>query len=78
MVSHYTLQAKDHKFAVKEQDFTPKEVEQIKIALRHYQYALERSYDNFYVEEQMLDVAQSLKEQIEYMRQIRRKLDGND
>ena len=78
MVSHYTLQTKDHKFSIKEQDFTVGEIELMKTAVMYYRQALERSYEHFYVEDQMPDVANSLKERIEKVRQLRRKLDGND
>lgn len=78
MVSHYTLQTKDHKFSIKEQDFTVAEIELLKTAVMYYRQALERSYEHFYVEDQMPDVANSLKERIEKVRQLRSKLNGND
>lgn len=78
MVSHYTLQTKDHKFAVKEQDFSVADMEMLKTALMYYHHALERSYEHFYVEDQMPDVANSLKERIEKVRLLRSKLNGND
>lgn len=78
MVSHYTLQTKDHKFAVKEQDLSLAEIELLKTAVMYYHHALERSYEHFYVEDQMPDVANSLKERIEKVRLLRSKLNGND
>lgn len=78
MVSHYTLQTKDHKFAVKEQDFSVEDIEMLKTALMYYHHSLERSYEHFYVEDQMPDVANSLKERIEKVRLLRSKLNGND
>lgn len=78
MVTHYTLQTKDHKIAIKEVDLSDMEMEFVKFALKHYYQTLERNYERFVVEEQLPEAAQPLKESIEKVRQIRRKLDGND
>lgn len=78
MITHYTLQTKDHKFAVKEQDLTLQEAELVRFALQHYYQTLERNYERFVVDEQLPEVATPLKETLEKVRQLRRKLDGND
>ena len=78
MVTHYTLQTKDHKFALKEQDLTIQDVELVRFALQHYYQTLERNYERFVVDEQLPEVATPLKETLEKVRQLRRKLDGRD
>lgn len=78
MITHYTLQTKDHKFAVKEQDLTLQEAELVRFALQHYYQTLERNYERFVVDEQLPELASPLKETLEKVRQLRRKLDGND
>lgn len=78
MITHYTLQTKDHKFAVKEQDLTLQEAELVRFALQHYFQTLERNYERFVVDEQLPELASPLKETLEKVRQLRRKLDGND
>jgi len=78
MVTHYTLQTKDHKFALKEQDLTAKEFETIKFALQHYYVTLEKSYETLVIEEQLPEISDMLKERLEIVRQLRRKLDGRD
>ena len=78
MITHYTLQIKDHKFAVKEQDLTLQEAELVRFALQHYYQTLERNYERFVVDEQLPELASPLKETLEKVRQLRRKLDGND
>ena len=78
MITHYTLQTKDHKFAIKEQDLTLQEAELVRFALQHYYQTLERNYERFVVDEQLPELASPLKETLEKVRQLRRKLDGND
>lgn len=78
MITHYTLQTKDHKFAIKEQDLTLQEAELVRFALQHYFQTLERNYERFVVDEQLPELASPLKETLEKVRQLRRKLDGND
>lgn len=78
MITHYTLQTKDHKFAVKEQDLSLQEVELVRFALQHYYKTLERNYERFVVDEYLPELASPLKETLEKVRQLRRKLDGND
>lgn len=78
MITHYTLQTKDHKFAVKEQDLTLQEAELVRFALQHYFQTLERNYERFVVDEQLPELASPLKETLEKVRQLRRKLDGKD
>jgi hypothetical protein len=78
MVTHYTLQTKDHKIATSEQDLTIMDLELVRFALQHYYQTLERNYERFIVDEQLPEMAKPLKETIEKVRQLRRKLDGND
>lgn len=78
MITHYTLQTKDHKIAIKEQDLTLQEAELVRFALQHYYQTLERNYERFVVDEQLPEVATPLKETLEKVRQLRRKLDGRD
>lgn len=78
MITHYTLQTKDHKFAIKEQDLTLQEAELVRFALQHYYKTLERNYERFVVDEHLPELASPLKETLEKVRQLRRKLDGRD
>ena len=77
MVTNYTLQTKDHKIAIREDDLSVVEVETIKLSLRHYYRVLEDQYEKF-VELEMVDLAKDIKEKLEIVRQLRRKLDGRE
>ena len=74
MVTHYTLLTKDHKIALREQDLTQEDLDMIKQTLKHYYVVLEQNYDKF-LELEMQDVAKDIKEKLELVRQLRRKLD---
>lgn len=74
MVTHYTLLTKDHKIALREQDLSQEELDMIKQTLKHYYVVLEQNYDKF-LELEMQDVAKDIKEKLELVRQLRRKLD---
>lgn len=78
MVTHYTLQTKDHKFVTKEIDLTPMEMEFVKFGMKNYYQTLEKNYERLIVEEQLPEMAKALKEALENVRQIRRKLDGRE
>lgn len=77
MVTNYTLQTKDHKIAIREDDLSVVEVETIKLSLRHYYRVLEDQYEKF-VELEMVDLAKDIKDKLEIVRQLRRKLDGRE
>lgn len=77
MVTNYTLQTKDHKIAIREDDLTVVDLETIKQSLRHYYRVLEEQYEKF-MELEMLDLAIEIKNRLEIVRQLRRKLDGSE
>lgn len=77
MVTNYTLQTKDHKIAIREDDLSVVELETIKLSLRHYYRVLEEQYEKF-VELEMVDLAKDIKDKLEIVRQLRRKLDGRE
>ena len=77
MVTNYTLQTKDHKIAIKEDDLSVVELETVKLSLRHYYRVLEEQYEKF-VDLEMVDLAKDIKEKLEIVRQLRRKLDGRE
>ena len=77
MITHYTLQVKDHKLAVKEEDLTLEDYETIKNSLKHYYLTLENSYEKM-VTEGIDDISESIRYKLEKVRQLRRKLDGRD
>ena len=77
MVTNYTLQTKDHKIAIREDELSVVEVNTIKLSLRHYYRVLEDQYEKF-VELEMVDLAKDIKEKLEIVRQLRRKLDGRE
>lgn len=77
MVTNYTLQTKDHKIAIREDDLTVVDLETIKQSLRHYYRVLEEQYEKF-MELEMLDLALEIMNRLEIVRQLRRKLDGSE
>lgn len=77
MVTNYTLQTKDHKIAIREDDLSVVDLETIKQSLRHYYRVLEEQYEKF-MELEMLDLALEIKNRLEIVRQLRRKLDGSE
>ena len=77
VITHYTLQTKDHKIAVKEEDLTPFEFDLIRNSLKHYYLTLENSYEKM-VNEGIDDISLSIKEKLEKVRNLRRKLDGRE
>ena len=77
MITHYTLQVKDHKMAVKEEDLTFDDFDLIRNSLKHYYLTLENSYEKM-LTEGIDDISESIKLKLEKVRQLRRKLDGRD
>jgi hypothetical protein len=77
MKTHYTLQTKDHKIALREQDITLEEFDTILVALKHYYTSLVNSMDKMF-DAGLDDVVHDLKNRTEEVRQLRRKLDGRD
>ena len=77
MVTNYTLQTKDHKIAIREDELSVVEVNTIKLSLRHYYRVLEEQYEKF-VDLEMVDLAKDIKDKLEIVRQLRRKLDGRE
>lgn len=77
MVTNYSLQTKDHKIVIKDDDISVVEMETIKQSLRHYYRVLEEQYEKF-VELEMIDIARDIKDKLEIVRQLRRKLDGRE
>lgn len=77
MVTHYTLQDKDHKLAIRETDLSLTELDMVKQSLRHYYRVLEDNYEKF-LEIEMQDIAKDIKIKLEIVRILRRKLDGRD
>lgn len=77
MITHYTLQTKDHKIAVREEDIYKDEYDVICNALKHYYVSLERSFER-HTDEGLDDISRLIKRQLEDVRRIRRKLDGRD
>ena len=77
VITHYTLQTKEHKRAVKEEDLTPLEFDLIRNSLKHYYLTLENSYEKM-VNEGIDDISLSIKEKLEKVRNLRRKLDGRE
>lgn len=74
MVTHYTLQTKDHKIPLREQDLSLEEINLIRLSLRYYYVSLEKSYEQF-ANEELIDLSQTIKDKLENVRQLRRKLD---
>lgn len=77
VITHYTLQTKDHKLAIREEDLTPQEFDIIRNSLKHYYLTLENSYEKM-VNEGIDDISLSIKEKLEKVRNLRRKLDGRE
>ena len=77
MITHYTLQVKDHNLSVKEDDLTIDDFYLIRNSLKHYYLTLENSYEKM-LTEGIDDISESIKLKLEKVRQLRRKLDGRD
>lgn len=77
MITHYTLQTKDHKIPIKDEDLTIYEFEIIRNSLKHYYLTLENNYENLIIEG-FDDISKFIKDELEQVRQLRRKLDGRD
>lgn len=77
MITHYNIQAKDHKITLRDQDITPAEFEMLLIALKHYYTSLVNSMDKMF-DEGLDDIVHDLKIRSEDVRLLRRKLNGND
>lgn len=78
MVTHYTLQTKDHKLAIREEDFTVAEFNLICNALKNYQATLEESYKEYMKDGTLPDVVVIMKDVLEDVTKIRRKLSGRE
>lgn len=78
MVSHYTIQTKDHKITLKELDLTCMEMKFIKDALEHYYLALEGNYERLVLDEKLPEAAVTLLDVSISVKEIRKKLDGRD
>ena len=77
MITHYNMQAKDHKIVLREAEITPAEFEMILIALKHYYTSLVNTMDKMY-DEALDDIVHDLKIRSEDVRLLRRKLYGRD
>lgn len=77
MITHYTLQSKDHKIAVREEDILLSEYKIVRQALKHYYTSLEKSFERNR-DEGLDDVARLIKTELDGVLQLRRKLDGRD
>ncbi len=75
MITHYNIQAMDHKIALREQEIQCSDVELIKNALKHYYITLERSLEQM-ADSGMDDIVKEIKERLEEVRILRSKLDG--
>lgn len=77
MVTHYTLQSKDHKIAVREADILLSEYKILRQALKHYFTSLEKSFERNR-DEGLDDVARLIETELGGVQQLMRKLDGRD
>ena len=75
MITHYNLQAMDHKIAVRDQEIRCQDIELIKNALKHYYITLERSLEEM-ADSGLDDIVKEIKDRLEEVRQLRSKLDG--
>lgn len=78
MVTHYTLQTKDHKLPLKEQDLSIGEFTIIRHALINYQREMENTYASQVKDGLLPDVVKLMKEVLEDIDKVRKKLDGID
>jgi hypothetical protein len=62
---------------LREQDLSIEDIELLKNGLKHYYITLEKSYEET-LEAGMEDISSVLKNKLEEVRQLRRKLDGRD
>lgn len=76
MVTHYTLQTKDHKISVKEEDLTLGEFDYIRNALKNYQNDLEWLYKRQAEKDALPDVVANTKSLIDDIVKLRKKIDG--
>lgn len=78
MVTHYTLQTKDHKLTIKEQDLERSEFLLIRNALINYQRDSEKIYTEYVKDGSMPDMIKMVRGSIEDIDKLRKKLDGID
>lgn len=76
MVTHYTLQTKDHKISIKEEDLTLSDFLYIRNALKNYQNDLEWLYKREAEKDALPDVIESTKTLLEDIVKLRKKIDG--
>ena len=78
MVTHYTLQTKDHKLVIREQDFERSEFLLLRNALINYQMTSEKIYTEYVKDGSMPDMVTMVKNVLEDIDKLRKKLDGID
>lgn len=78
MVTHYTIQTKDHKLAIKEEDISVGEFNILMNALKNYQINLEENYKEYVKDGTLPDVVVIMKEVLEDVTKLRRKLSGRE
>lgn len=78
VITHYTLQTKDHKLPIKEEDLTIGEFIIIRHALINYQREMEKTYTSQVKDGLLPDVVKLMKEVLEDIDKVRKKLDGID
>ena len=78
MVTHYTLQTKDHKISVKEEDLSLADFMYIRNALKNYQNDLEWLYKREAERDVLPDVIENTKSLLDDIVKLRKKIDGID
>lgn len=78
VITHYTLQTKDHKLTIKEQDLERSEFLLIRNALINYQRTSEKIYTEYVKDGSMPDMIKMVKGVLEDIDKLRKKLDGID
>ena len=78
MVTHYTLQTKDHKLTLRELDLERSEFLLLRNALINYQRASEKIYTEYVKDGSMPDMINMVRGALEDIDKLRKKLDGID
>ena len=78
MVTHYTLQTKDHKLTIRELDLERSEFLLLRNALINYQRSSEKIYTEYVKDGSMPDMIKMVKGVLEDIDKLRKKLDGID
>lgn len=78
MVTHYTLQTKDHKLTIRELDLERSEFLLIRNALINYQRDSEKIYTEYVKDGSMPDMIKMVRGALEDIDKLRKKLDGID